>query len=312
LAFGLVVLAWVSLWQHQAIADWVKLHSYQPPSQIAQLARQTTMTPAAQHFFYINHPQIDAASKFNSQCDAREQSIVLGCYRGGESGIFILKVTNHKELNGVMQVTAAHEMLHAAYDRLSDTERNRVDQELQNFYQNGHVSNAIKTEMAAYKRTEPNQVVNEMHSVFGTEIADLPPALEQYYSRYFSDRHKVTADAAHYQAAFRDRRAQIDQLTGQLNTLKSQIDANEATLHQQSTQLDQRRQQLEGEKHNPRQYNSDAREYTSQVQTFNDLLAKTKQQIGQYNGLVKQLNKLVLEEQQLVRQLSGQSLPSEQ
>ncbi len=39
-----------------------------------------------------------------------------------------------------------------------------------------------------YKKTEPGQIANELHSILGTEIADLSPELEQHYSKYFNNR----------------------------------------------------------------------------------------------------------------------------
>ncbi|HXE10230.1 MAG TPA: hypothetical protein VN554_02280, partial [Verrucomicrobiae bacterium] len=123
---AVVVLVWLACLgmaalERQNIYDWVKLQGYQAPADIAALAQQDTMTAYGRKIFYVNHPQLDDKSNFAGKCpnNGGEQTIVLGCYRPGESGIFLLNVSDPR-LNGVEQVTAAHEMLHGAYERLSD------------------------------------------------------------------------------------------------------------------------------------------------------------------------------------------------
>ncbi len=82
-------------------------------------------------------------------------------------------------------------MLHAAYNRLNSADKSRIDNSLQKYYQHTLTDQRIKNIIAAYKKTEPNDLVNEMHSIFGTEVAELPPELETYYKQYFSNRSVV-------------------------------------------------------------------------------------------------------------------------
>ena len=190
LAVLLGLLVW-ALFNQQYLRDEVRLYHYQPPASITALANETTMTPAAQRIFYVNHPVLDDKADFVNACNThQEQTIVLGCYHSDQAGIYVLSVTDSR-LNGVEQVTAAHEMLHAAYDRLSSSDRANVDQMLQQFYDNGLTDSRVRSTIEAYKQTEPNDLVNEMHSIFGTEVANLPAGLETYYQRYFTNRHRL-------------------------------------------------------------------------------------------------------------------------
>ena len=59
---------------------------------------------------------------------------MLGCYHSNQDGIFLYNVQDAR-LAGVQQVTAAHEMLHAAYDRLSTKDKNYVDGLLMDYLQ---------------------------------------------------------------------------------------------------------------------------------------------------------------------------------
>ena len=108
------VLAWS---QRQAIYDWYQLRGYQPSNAVVKLATDTTMDDYARKVFYVNHPDIENKSEFSKNCPQAEQTIVLGCYVGNQ-GIYILNV-KESQLNGVEQVTAAHELLDAMYGRLN-------------------------------------------------------------------------------------------------------------------------------------------------------------------------------------------------
>ncbi|MEJ0073595.1 MAG: hypothetical protein WDN27_06025 [Candidatus Saccharibacteria bacterium] len=269
------------------------------------------MTPKAQHLFYVNHPDITDSSAFTSHCPAGgEKTIVLGCYLSPDQGIYVYAVSDAR-LDGVEQVTAAHETLHAAYRRLSTSERNKVDAMLMDYYEHDLTDQRIKDTIAAYKQSEPNDVVNEMHSVFGTEVPNLPAPLEQYYKQYFTDRSKITAYAADYQAEFTGRQAQIASDDAQLATIKQQIDTDENTLNQQKSTLDTQSAQLDAERSSGQQqaYNSGVGSYNRAVDAYNNLLVTTKSLINQYNTLVAARNALVLEEQQLTQELSANSLP---
>lgn len=310
----LLILAVIGLlyWQHQSVYDWARLVDYTPPPAIAKLAEQTTMTDHAKHLYYINHPQINSRSDFLTNCKQHEQTIVLGCYHGGETGIFILKIVDNPELSGVEQVTAAHEMLHAAYDRLDGSAKQKLNAELESFYISGQVPRQVEKEINQYKKTEPTQLKNEMHSIFGTEVANLPAGLETYYSQYFTDRHQVVKYAEHYQKAFRSRQQQIKHYKSLLPGIKAQVNDNEAQLRSLSGQLDSIKADIQADKRrrNWQQYNQDVDKYNQMVRQYNAILNTTKALINRYNDLVHQINSLVLEEQQLTQELSGHSLPA--
>jgi uncharacterized protein YukE len=311
-----VILALVGtvFWQRQAISDWIQLYGYEPPSRIAALADQTTMTAGAEHLFYLNRPVVASKTEFASFCTNPEQTIVLGCYHSGQNGIYILSIANKSELNGVMQVTAAHEMLHAAYDRLSPDEKLRIDKLLQTYYDGVLKNAAIKAEIDAYRKTEPGQLLNEMHSIFGTEVANLPAELESYYVQYFTNRRAVVTQAESYQAAFRKREAAVEAYDIQLSNLQAKISHNEALLTAEGKDLAVARAQLDASKSSGdiASYNAAVPTYNSAVRTYNALLETTKQQIAQFNAIVSKRNALVVEEQALVKQLSGESLPGAQ
>lgn len=305
------LLGWVILNQ-QYLSDELRLLNYQPSAVVASLATETTMTPKARRIFYVNHPVLDDKTAFAAACNTRqEQTIVLGCYHGDQSGIYVLDVTDAR-LNGVEQVTAAHEMLHAAYDRLSSSERQSVDQMLQQYYTNSLTDSRIKDTIEAYKKTEPNDLVNEMHSIFGTEIANLPSDLNVYYSQYFTNRQAVTDQAAAYDAEFTSRQAKVTQYDEQLKVWKAQIDTNQANLQAMAAQIDSQRQQLESLRSsgNLKAYNAAVPAYNQQIDNYNAQVVAQRQLVNDYNQLVDQRNALVVEVDQLVQAINANDIPT--
>ncbi len=312
----LLLIVWlamlaVPLANQQRILDWWKLRGYVAPSVVASIVDQDTMTSYAQHLFYLNKPDITTGSDFTSHCPlGTEKTIVLGCYISSDGGIYLYDVTDPR-LQGVIQVTAAHEMLHAAYARLSSSERDKIDSLLKNYYEHTLTDQRIKDTMNAYKQSEPTELYNEMHSVFGTEIANLPPELAAYYAQYFSDRSKVTTYAANYESEFTSRRTQIAQYDAQLANLKQIIETNEASLASQQADLTAQLARIASlNTSDTAPYNTAVHSYNRAVDIYNSLRNQTEEDITTYNTLVDKRNALALEEQQLVQSLSPQSLPA--
>lgn len=315
--FGLVALAIVVLAivlavaDRQGIYDWVRLHDYTPDAAISQLAADDTMTPYAQRVFYVNHPQLDNKASFAPQCPSgTEQSVVLGCYHPSQDGIWILAVSDSR-LKGIEQVTSAHETLHALYGRLSAAKRQQVDTWLINYYHHGLTDPTIKQQIAEYQKTEPHDVVNEMHSVFGTEAANLPAALENYYRQYFTDRQALVGDYHYYEKALSQRVTEINHDDSQLQALKAQINSGQNGLAAAAAALDRRQAALDSERAaDPGAYNAAVPSYNAQVAAYNSQLEAVRSLISRYNALVAARNKLALEQQQLVSEISGSSLPA--
>jgi hypothetical protein len=317
LALLLVLLVWLAILglaavNRQNILDWWQLRNYQPPPAVAQLAGQDTMTPYARKVFYVNKPAIDDRQQFSKVCpnNGGEQTIVLGCYHSYQAGIFLFGVSDPR-LNGVEQVTAAHEMLHAAYDRLSGAERQRVNAMLLDYYNHGLHDQRILTTIAAYKKTEPHDLVNEMHSVFGTEVANLPSGLEQYYQRYFTNRAQIAGYAAQYQAEFTSRQTAVTQDDTQLASLKARIDALEANLKAQQGTISAQQATLMAERNagNIGAYNAGVPTYNAQVDAYNAGVQTVQDLVNRYNQLVANRNAIALQESQLVNELSNSATP---
>jgi uncharacterized protein YukE len=294
----------------QALSDWWKLRGYNPPESISQLASQDTMTPQARHIFYVNKPGLESdAAQFRGDCGATEKTIILGCYHSKQAGIFLYNVQDSR-LAGIQQVTAAHEMLHAAYDRLSNNDRTYVNGLLQQYYNTVTDQRIIDT-INAYKQSEPADLINEMHSIFGSEIADLPTALEQYYSRYFTNRQIIASFAANYQNEFTSRDYAIKADDKRLSELKSQINAEEQTLQDDLTQINNDRARLDSERSGGQieVYNSNVPIFNQEVSQYNSGVFKLRSDINVYNQLVSSRNAIASELASLDKAIDTRLVP---
>ncbi len=295
--------------KRQALFDDYRLFNYQPSTTITKLADDTTMQTAARRLFFVYHPEIDDKTTFNSHCREDEQTIVLGCYVEGQ-GIYIFNVTDTR-LEGIEQVTAAHETLHAAYERLSSKDRNKVDAMTAAAF-NQLADQSLKDRIELYRKKDPSSVPNELHSILGTEAATLPSDLEQYYKRYFKDRSKVVAYAENYAAAFTERKNQIDSYDQQLNDLKNQIDSLQATLAAQLNQLNSLKATMDELKGSGQisAYNKQVPAYNSLVYVYNTNINKLSVLISQYNDIVPKRNDLATEEQTLYDAIDSRLVPA--
>jgi hypothetical protein len=316
----LVLVAWflvlaILALNRQTLLDWVKLRGYHPSSAVVSLASRDTFTSYARKVWYVNHPALDAKSNFRTACpnNGGEQTIVLGCYHSNQAGIYLLTVTDSR-LQGVMEVTAAHEMLHAAYDRLSSADRQHVNALLVDYYQRQLTDQRVKTTIDAYRQSEPHDVVNEMHSIFGTEIANLPPELEHYYARYFTNRQHVVTLSTQYQAEFTSRQRLVAQADSQLASLKTNIEKQEADLKTRQADISRQQSQLLDLRNsgNVSAYNAGVPAYNAAIDSYNGEVASVKNLITQYNQLVATRNEVALEQDELINALNSNTTPIKQ
>jgi hypothetical protein len=300
--------------QPYMVTDWFRLRGYEPGPEITSIADVTTMTDKARHLFYINRPQILNKADFRKNCPKYdEQTIVIGCYESGQRGIHVLKVDDDR-LNGVEEVTAAHEMLHAAYERLRGNNKRHVDELLQQYADTQLTDERIKKAMESYRKSEPGQELNEIHSMFGTEIADLPDELEAYYTDYFQDRSQVVAAADAYQDAFTSRQASISAYDAQLEELNKQIKADTIELQNRSTVIENDRKKLDSLRAQGEidAYNAGVEPFNDEVVGYNDLLIATKQRINRYNTIVGERNAIAAQTLELQQAIDSSELPQSQ
>lgn len=216
--------AWI-FFNHQFVLDRFAVWQYQPTQDIIELAERAQLRGDGEFYFYASRPSLSDRSEFHQQCGNQEEhAVILGCYVAQR--IYVFDVEDER-LEGVREVTAAHEMLHAAYNRLSQDERERVgnllEQELET------ADDALLERLEVYDSLATEDKINELHSIIATEVDDIHPELEEYYAQYFSDRQVVVELFHSYESVFRELRDQQESLVAELNSLVGLINARTAT-----------------------------------------------------------------------------------
>ncbi len=217
--FGLAVF--IATHRYDVI-DAVTVWRYGRPAVLTEYANKTAMTSRGEYLLYATRAEVNEKNAFNVNCSGLvEQTVVLGCFSNNR--IYVYDVSS-VQLAGVKEVTMAHEMLHAAYERLDTNKRTRINELLNREYatiSDPHFHEAI----ALYDRTEPGARLTELHSMLATERKTLSPELESYYREYFTDRSAVLSLYESYAAVFRELEVKQKTLVDELNKLALEIEA---------------------------------------------------------------------------------------
>jgi hypothetical protein len=279
----------------QYVVDQVAVWQYQPSSAVTQLAVRSGMSDTGKFYFFASRPAIEDATAFNKNCGRKEESTaVLGCYNG--QNIYVYNVTN-TQLDGIKETTAAHEMLHAAYARMDTNEKKAVDVLLEAEYARLKNDKEFAERMAFYARTEPGERDNELHSVIGTEVTNISPALEQHYAKYFSDRRKVLGLHGNYASVFAALQAKGDALSSELKALKNAVAKQSAQYNTDISDLnsdiaDFNHKADSGGFSSKEQFDSERASLIARADELDATRATINSEIVQYNALREQLKQV--------------------
>ncbi|HEX7259503.1 MAG TPA: hypothetical protein VF272_01065 [Candidatus Saccharimonadia bacterium] len=215
----LMVGAYLGFHYQDQILDWYYLRGYTPPARVAELADKATMTENGRRIFYRAKPQMlkDRPSLVKSCRVEGEKTIELGCYLSTNQ-IFLLNI-QQPDLKDEEIVTAAHEALHAVYDRMSNKERREINTRLRAAAAT-ITDSSLAERLSAYRQLEPGEEDNELHSIIGTEYPNLSPELERHYLKYFTNRAQIVSYSQSFNQRFDGLHKQIVQLDAEIQAIK--------------------------------------------------------------------------------------------
>ena len=312
IALLLIVLAVVIYSNQQYIIDRMTVAQYNPSADVQQLVDRSAMTDRGQFHFYIGTPSIESTQRFNTQCDRREpQSAILGCYASGK--IYIFDVPN-EQLDGIEEVTAAHEMLHVVFERLDQEEIDRLTPLLEAEYEKVR-DESFQERMDYYARNQPGQRINELHSIIGTEKQDISPELEEYYRQYFTDRSIVTKLHAQYETVFNTLSKQVDDLSARVLALGEQVESASLAYNNNVTALNRsieefNRRAANGDFASREDFEAARRDLLAQVASLDQERASIDQTIALYERLYAELEALALESSALNKSIDSSLAPA--
>lgn len=305
--------ALVLVLNRQYVVDQLTVWQYHPIGAVTKLADRSGMSATGRFYFYASQPAIETATVFNKECGRKEaNTAILGCYNG--KNIFIYNVTN-QQLDGIKEVTASHEMLHAAYARLSDGDKQAVNKLLEAEYAKLKHDKDFAERFAFYDRTEPGERDNELHSVIGTEISAVSPALEAHYKKYFANRSKVLALHDKYASVFAQLQAEGDMLSAQLTSLGRTIDQQTKEYNAAVTALnadieDFNRRANGGGFSSKEAFDSERASLLARANQLDTMRQTINTQVSQYNTLRERLQTIASQSEALNQSIDSSLAPA--
>lgn len=314
---GLLAIVFVfALLNRQHIIDQIVVWQFKPSEAVVSLGDRSGMSDKGKFYLYASQTEVNDRSDFNKACGSlqNEKTVVLGCYKGALKRIYVFKVDD-PQLDGVEDVTAAHEMLHAVYDRLDSGEKDRIGALLQT--ERAKITDErLLSLIREYEKSEPGQVVNELHSIFGTELRTMSPELEKYYAQYFSDRQAVVSLKEKYEKVFTDLAARQTELVNNLNSLATEVNRRQLvyqeSLRSLNRDIEAFNRWARGSSATRTEYDVRRESLESRIQTLNDERASINSMIDDYNSKKTELDSLNVQAQTLNKHIDSklETVPS--
>ena len=235
---------------------------------LEDIASGAGMTDLGRRLFLSAFPTVEDGETLAQSCaevdisTGPEGTHTFGCLIDGRIHV---RSFPEPEVSDLVYVVAAHELLHVVYGRLSRAERLALEPELQA----ARAGNPVLEERLEVYTAVAEDTPNEVHSLLGTEFADLAPALEAHFAKYF-DRVRVLEV---FQRTLGDREDEIRALKASIEELEARLDAIQADLDRQEASGD-----VDG--------------YNASVNRFNAV-------VSEHNAAVRRVNTLVDEDNRL-------------
>lgn len=212
-----VILAVNFVVQNRTVRDVFAGMWYSPSTQMTAMTEELELTSTGERILKATQPVLEARESFNEHCDSHESELsLLGCYTEGK--IYVYEITEER-LAASNKVTLAHELLHAAWERMSAGEREEIRGMLEELKRENE--EWFQAELVAY--TEEAQM-EEVWTRAGTKLRNLPAELEAKYARYFQNRLKIVEFYEEYQAPFRELQARNEELRKLIFSMRDEIE----------------------------------------------------------------------------------------
>ena len=214
----------------EPIYEYYRGVTYQPSSEMARIRADLQLTERGTSLFNTSQPVLAEAEAFNAYCrDGETETAVLGCYTSGNIYVYNIK---DERLSGIRELTTAHELLHAVWARMSEEEKVALVEPLTRVFEANQ--DFLGNEIDSYDISEKQE---ELYVRAGTEVKDLPVALEKHYAEIFQDQDLVVSFYDGYIEVFRALAAEMDGLKVEMDAISSEVNAKMMEYEQRVAQL---------------------------------------------------------------------------
>ncbi len=230
---GVVVLclATYAVLQSPWLMDTLKGWGYEPAEKVVAIESDLQLTAAGRRIFAATRPTVEGSREFNEHCDSHDAEIsLLGCYIDGRIYIYEIELA---QLASANKVTAAHELLHAVWERMGESERRQVSGWLDQVYNERR--EWFEGELEVYDAEDRRE---EIYARAGTKLADLPDELENHYAKYFQNRAAIVQFYQDYEAPFLALQLEMEELFDQIQAVSEEVELGRETYLRDLEKLD--------------------------------------------------------------------------
>ncbi len=295
----------------QAIKDFYFSTTFSPSNEISEIDQKLDLTDKGHRIFFASSPTINTAEDFNQNCKSAGEDIsTLGCYNGQR--IYIYNIESD-ELDGIKESTAAHELLHAIWQRLSTADKENLMPTLESIYEKS--SEEFKKSLKTYEESAKTE---EIYVRSATQIKDLPENLEKHYAEYFNNQDKIVEFYDSYIAPFNAIEKETEALQTELNTIMTTIEQKRADYESRSDAFSTAVNEFNNCASNAGCFASNyafstrRSELLTEQASLNELLDSINVDIELYNAKVEEYNVRVIHGNELNRIINSTSKKTEE
>lgn len=190
-----VVALVVGIWFAPQLVAWWGTGD-KPSAQAVALAERMYLTGAGTDLFLSTLPSLTDLATVNTECAGAgsADAMATGCFVSGPAHrldrIYLYQPQDPRA-EATVVTAAAHEMLHAAYSRMTSAEQSSLDSAMAAELAKVPADDPVRDQIAASVGDDQTALGTETFAYLGTEIS-LPggfsAGVEQVYSRFIADR----------------------------------------------------------------------------------------------------------------------------
>ncbi len=288
-----LALAFLITWgiQQWWVKDIWRGLGYAPSTEMTEIAESLELTGKGKRIFAATRPALEGKEAFNEHCDSHDAEVaLLGCYAGGQ--IFVYEIED-EDLRLANNVTMAHELLHAVWERTDEKEKAQLEEDLKNLM--AEKQEWFDEELEAYTEAEK---LEEVYTRAGTKLAELPEELEKNYGEIFQNRAKIVEYYETYSAPFEELQEKLEDLEQKITAENTEIETARADYEQRATTWEAKVAQFNSCARSMGCFKSDA-EFQSKRQTMTNeqaelenLRQEINRRIDENNARVDEYNEL--------------------
>lgn len=275
------------------IKDIIIGMGYRPSNEMSDIRDSLDLTNTGHRIFNATMPELMEKQDFNQNCREHEsEAAILGCYKDGR--IYVYNIQND-ELVGIRELTSAHELLHAVYERMSTNDKRDLENILKEVYQNNQ--EVLGGEIDLYEETEK---IEEMYVRAGTEIKELPEKLEKNYAEIFKDQDKIVDFYNSYIKIFREIEQNLKDLLAQIKIKEAEINDKNTAYKTEAEKLNKDINEFNDCAKTPNcftsntVFNSRRRALIGREEALTRMYEEINAAINEYNKLVTSYNENIL------------------